>query len=238
MGIFSKVYFLFLAVSVMVAPTISFANENSKAPVVLELFTSQSCSSCPSADKVLQEFSGEPHVIALGYHVTYWNHLDWEDTLSSGASTLLQNEFNASLGSNRVYTPQMVVNGQDEFVGSKRGKVAHHVENISPVISIPVTLKERQIIADIPTQFSKTQNLSLMIVGFDKDVTQSITDGENSGEVVSYTHPVKTIQYIQDWKNGHQTIDIPEPHKSSGGYAMIIREGRAGKIIAAGQIRL
>ena len=95
----------------------------SQSPVVVELFTSQSCSSCPPADRNLGKLSENPNVIALGFHVTYWNHLHWEDTLSNEFSTKRQRSYAAAFRNGRVYTPQMVVNGEQEFVGSNGSKV-------------------------------------------------------------------------------------------------------------------
>src|SRR5216684_6783440 len=92
-------------------------------PVVVELFTSQGCSSCPPADALLGELAKKGEVVALGFHISYWDSLGWKDPLSSPSSTERQKAYARRLGDGRVYTPQMVVDGTSQMVGSDREAV-------------------------------------------------------------------------------------------------------------------
>ena len=107
-------------------------------PVVVELFTSQGCSSCPPADALLRELAGRADVIALGFHISYWDRLGWKDPLSNEASTDRQKAY-ASRLSGRVYTPQIVVEGTNEMVGSDRAAVAAALRNARPEAVAPVS---------------------------------------------------------------------------------------------------
>src|ERR1700735_2309357 len=92
-------------------------------PVVVELFTSQGCSSCPPADAVLAELAPRKDVLALGFHVDYWDSLGWKDPLSTPGATGRQNEYAAQFGRHEVFTPQIVIDGQRQAVGSNRNAV-------------------------------------------------------------------------------------------------------------------
>ncbi len=212
--------------------------DNIKSPIVVELYTSQSCSSCPPADKVLGELAQNKNIIALGYHVTYWNHLHWVDTLSMEKSTELQRQANWSKNSNRVYTPQIIVNGEQDFVGSKRSKIFSYIDKSSRAIR-PITINkiDAGLKLEIPKLPNLYQKLSIMVVGFDLEHKQEIKRGENRGLTVSYTNPVNYIDYPNNWdgKSGEFLVDLD---KESKAYAVIIREGKAGDIVAAGQIKL
>ena len=212
-------------------------NINSTSPTVVELFTSQSCSSCPPADKVLGELSQNANVIALGYHVTYWNHLHWVDTLSMEESTELQREVNGAKNSSRIYTPQLVVNGREDFVGYQRSKIFNHIsKNKITIRPIKITNNNDSLSLNIPKLPNLYPNLNLMIVGFDNTHTQKILRGENRGLTAAYSNPVDNIKYVRNWngKSGEINIPISKPSK---GYAVIIRSGKGGEIVAAGQVK-
>src|SRR5262245_58571636 len=92
-------------------------------PVVVELFTSEGCSSCPPADAFLNELVGQPSLIALSFHVDYWDYLGWRDTLGLPESTKRQRDYALRRKDNRVYTPQIIVNGRKHVVGSRQSEV-------------------------------------------------------------------------------------------------------------------
>jgi len=235
-----KSFKLVLIISLFLNFIISFISnasaDDTPSPIVVELFTSQSCSSCPSADKVLGELKDIPNVIALGYHVTYWNHLDWKDTLSLESCTRLQNDFNTSIDSNRVYTPQMVINGAEEFIGSNKRKALSSIQNAQPIMPISLHQNADSIVAELPILKENSGSLSLILIGYDTIKTQNILDGENSGEVVAYTNPVRFIDYQDNWNKKSKTVMLKTTSNITGGYVVLIREGRAGKIIAAGRL--
>ncbi|HEV8025928.1 MAG TPA: DUF1223 domain-containing protein, partial [Stellaceae bacterium] len=112
--------FVLASLLMTAAALTAHAGEGRSAPVVVELFTSQGCSTCPPADAYLGELASRPGVIALAFHVDYWNYIGWTDPFASKAATDRQRSYAKQLGLRYVYTPQMVINGTMEGVGSGR----------------------------------------------------------------------------------------------------------------------
>jgi len=206
------------------------------SPIVVELYTSQSCSSCPPADKVLAEIAKQPNVIALGCHVTYWNHLHWKDTLSLKECTDRQRAFNGSINSGRVYTPQMVVNGDDEFVGSRRGQAISSLENATPLASIRVTQSGDDIYAVYPNLNAK-RALTIEWIGYNDKFYQEIPSGENRGHDITYSNPVQNIIYNRVEDSSTSSF-IKKSKFNADNVAVLIRDQKAGKIVTAGKIKL
>src|SRR5271155_2357499 len=127
------------AISVAVAMLLSSAACAAEIrPVVVELFTSQGCSSCPPADKLLGELAGRGDVVALGFHITYWDGAAWRDPFSRPESTARQQAYDRRLTSGQVYTPQMVIDGTIDEIGSDRAAVLAAIAAAKPVASAPV----------------------------------------------------------------------------------------------------
>ncbi|MCD8496909.1 MAG: DUF1223 domain-containing protein [Alphaproteobacteria bacterium] len=160
----------------------------SEDPVVVELFTSQSCSSCPAADKVLKDIAQRPGVIALGFHVTYWDHLGWKDTLSKSFATERQRNYAAERSSSRVYTPQMVVNGGEEFVGSDKSRLSRAISKASALSTITVDRHPQKLSLSLP-ELSGGPYM-LWVYGVRGALVQPIRSGENRGRVRS---PIPTL---------------------------------------------
>lgn len=234
--LFGGFFAFMMALLAMTAQSTKVVAEDVKTngPVVVELFTSQSCSSCPPADKLLGELaSNNDDIIALGYHVTYWNHLHWKDKLSLEESTDHQRAFNRNIGSRRVYTPQMVVNGRDEFVGSSRRQATSSIQTTVAIQPIDVVFSNGQVVAKLPANLG--HNVDVQVVGFGEQNTQAIPSGENRGRTLTYTNPVRSIVYPNVAAG---SVTVPTSSDVKGGYAVLVRDTRAGKIIAAGQAKL
>ena len=209
---------------------------------VVELFTSQSCSSCPPADRVLESFSGKEHIITLGYHVTYWDHLSWKDRLSLPAATELQRTLNAERGSNRIYTPQMVINGVEELVGSDGGRAVSLLNNAPTLARISLEHTGGMLTITLSAGYAGkiSSEASVMLVAVGKAHRQSIEDGENAGRNVFYTSPVAFLRYLPPGDmTASGTLQVPIENLSSlEEVVVLVREGRAGKILAAGRVRV
>ena len=121
-----------LALLAALLPPVGRAGETSASPVVLELFTSQGCSSCPPADRLLSALSSSPElagrIVPLAFHVDYWNHIGWTDPFSSAEWSARQRDYARVLGSDRIYTPQLLVGGRTDIVGSDRGRAVRAME--------------------------------------------------------------------------------------------------------------
>lgn len=215
-----------------------------ESPVVVELFTSQSCSSCPPADKILGQLAQDNNVIALSCNVTYWNHLHWKDTLSHEFCTDRQRNYSfLDHRGGRVFTPEMVINGKESVVGSRWWDVADAIQKQSGQIKpVSLTIKAGTLKADLPNTSVGDKNASVSLVVYGQNHTQDVASGENRGRTIAYTNPIQSIHLIEtEWDGDQRVIDIPlnnELFQDAAGYAVLAQAGTGGigPIVAAGKI--
>lgn len=172
----------------------------SYAPVaVLELFTSEGCSSCPSADNLLpQLIKIDANIIALSFHVDYWNRLGWKDPFSSSQYSERQREYSRQLNLESVYTPQLVVNGEYEFVGSDRRKAEYAIKKVLKekaqvklnVDNVTIGDNKLHFTVNMDGDYTKTNLLAALV---QKQVSMNVKAGENSGTKLSHTNVVRTF---------------------------------------------
>lgn len=214
-------------------------NNNDQNPIVIELFTSQSCSSCPAADRVLAELAGEPGVITLGFHVTYWDHLQWKDTLSRKFATERQHNYSDKAGGRRVYTPQMIVNGTSQFVGSNRTDLAKALKNARQIKPLKITRDRNFVNISLPTlqNFKGTTNVWLYAV--QNNFTQTIPSGENKGKTVHYASAAVYEESLGGWGGFHKILSAAVPNiENIDSLVVIVQQDKHGPIMAAGRIGL
>ena len=221
------------------SPPKAMSATDSQTPVVLELFTSQSCSSCPPADKLLGTLSSGRNIIVLGCHVTYWDHLLWKDTLSHDFCTTRQHTYAKDNDRNQVFTPELIVNGRNSMIGSKEIQIRDAIKKNDGLVK-PVTIsanKDGSFTATLPS-LPHTKSI-INLVTFSAPVTQNIGSGENSGNSVTYIHAVQSIDVVKsDWNGDTQSLVIkPNASQSGAGFAILVQEGASGTgpILAAGQ---
>tara|TARA_B100001989_G_C24550931_1_gene474650 strand:+ start:5952 stop:6677 length:726 start_codon:yes stop_codon:yes gene_type:complete len=204
--------------------------------IVAELFTSQGCSSCPPADKVLASFASHDNIIALGFHVAYWDHIGWKDTLSREFSDIRQHGYANSFGTKRVYTPQMIVNGEIEFVGSRKLDAQKALNKASkrPIRSI-MLVKHGDVIQISLPEMDNTPSSHIWAFGYKKEWTQNIKRGENHGKSVRYVNSVLTYDNIGRWNGQPKTLHV-DTKEGIDGIAVLVQNGGYGQIIAAGKI--
>ena len=209
------------------------------APLVVELFTSQSCSSCPPADYLLGELNKHSNIIAFSCHVTYWDHLNWRDTLSQKFCTDRQRAYARFQGKRQVYTPQMVVNGAFEFVGSNRFEIMRYVSlagnTVQPIV---LNLNAQTLSATMPPLSKDAALQTLWLIRTQASHTQAIRSGENRGKTITYTNSIETLEQVGTWDGSAQVLTFPRPdgEASSPGYALIAQPQGFGVISAAGKI--
>lgn len=205
--------------------------------IVVELFTSQSCSSCPPADKILAELSYNENIIALSCHVQYWNHLHWKDTLSREFCDMRQHGYSAIDGSKRIYTPQMVVNGTHKFIGSHGHKLKDAMKKAShaPLKKIDVTNATPETISFLLPD-AAPGNYRLWAFGYQNSYHQHIKDGENKGIALTYTNPVATYTNLGAWDGRATQHTFDKPEGKLGGIAVFAQKNGYGEIIAAGKL--
>jgi hypothetical protein len=167
-------------------------------PTVVELFTSEGCSSCPPADALLAELANRPDVLALSFHVDYWDGLGWKDPFSSRAATQRQERYKTLLNLATVYTPQIVVEGRWDAVGSDRGEVQRALDMARrDHANIPIALTVDQGKAQI--KLSVVDNsvpASVLLIGFDRRHVDNVKGGENGGRTLAHADVVRGVEEI------------------------------------------
>jgi hypothetical protein len=184
---------------------------------VVELFTSQGCSSCPPADRILGELAKDPLVIALSMPIDYWDYLGWKDTLADSRFTARQKAYSQVRGDREVYTPQVVVNGSMHVIGSDRSGIENAIDltkRADGVMSLPITmaLAGKQIRISVPASDkpSDATHGEVWICAVTKAVPISIGRGENGGRQVTYHNVVRSLLKVGDWNgtSGHWTVPL------------------------------
>lgn len=237
----------FFALLAALAAALPLGARADNSPVVVELFTSQGCSSCPPADKYLGELAKRPDVLALAFHVEYWNYIGWTDSYSKPWATQRQRNYQAALKLRYVYTPEMVINGAAEGVGSEPA-------TIEPLIRAaetdraphpPLSLRWRDdgaLLAEIGQGKSPANEpATLWLVGFDNMHTMAVTSGENEGKTAWDHHPVRSFRRLGSWAGWSEEFTVPpEEAKSLGDYgaAVLLQENGSGPILTAASIQL
>jgi hypothetical protein len=187
------------------------AEANTKA--VLELFTSQGCSSCPPADKLLGDYAGRDDVLALSFPVDYWDYLGWKDTLASHDNTERQRAYAAARGDRQVYTPQIVVNGVEHMVGSDRSAVDAAIAEHPDGLPVPITMTAGSDSTKVTIGASKSatpQKGTIWLAMYDDPVSVSIARGENTGQTITYYNVVRKLRPIAMWKGEEMTVELPK----------------------------
>ncbi|MDF3809449.1 MULTISPECIES: DUF1223 domain-containing protein [Rhodopseudomonas] len=198
------------AIAMMVRP----ASADPRA--VVELFTSQGCSSCPPADKIVGELAKDPSVIALSMPIDYWDYLGWKDTLADSRFSARQKAYSQVRGDRDVYTPQMVVNGSVHVLGSDRADINNAIkttEATAGVMSVRVMMKldGKQIDVSVPAAHpgDAASHGEVWIGAISKEVPISIGRGENRGKQVVYHNVVRNLLKVGDWNGTSRSWTVP-----------------------------
>jgi len=178
---------------------------------VVELFTSEGCSSCPPADALLAELAGRPDVLALSFHVDYWDRLGWKDPFSSPDATRRQHGYAELLGLATVYTPQMVVDGRWQAVGSDRGEVEQALGSARRTRDdVRVGLAFDHGRAQITIgQGGDGIAATLLLIGFDRRHVTAVARGENGGRTLAHVDVVRSIEEVAPFDGRARAIELP-----------------------------
>ncbi len=218
-----------------------YSYAQAEQPVVVELFTSQSCSSCPPAEENLRELAKRDHILALEWHVDYWDDLrhgsagKWKDPFSSPKHTQRQYVYNHNIRqSNRAYTPQIVINGQTELVGSYTRKINKHIANARASQSYDVIsrIENDEIVFTIESVAPQTVEADALLVLFHPTANTKIRGGENKGLRVEEANVV--VEAIPLGNVGKQTAEKRYRLQDSElSCALLIQEKNQGRILGA-----
>lgn len=218
-----------LALAAAVALSAGYANAANLRPTVLELFTSQGCSSCPPADALLAELSGRKDVIALGFHVDYWDRLGWKDPLSTPGATARQRNYSKIFGRNEIYTPQLVVDGAQSMVGSDRDKVLGALREGSPIAQAPVIFAPDA--KSVTVDAGQGQGAVLLVRFVERRETR-VKAGENTGHAADDVNAVTELTSLGDWMGSPTRFKIPTLATGEG--LAVLVQSPEGRIVGAG----
>jgi hypothetical protein len=198
---------------------------------VVELFTSQACSSCPPADALLAELAHRPGVLALGYHVTYWNGTGWADKLSIPAATARQEAYARRFNAGQVYTPEMVVDGTRDMVGSDRDAImaalaAARPEGIAPV---QFAADRRSVMVG-----GGTGRGEVLLVRFRQHLMTEVAGGENAGRTLSDANGVESLVTLGTWDGAARRFAVTPPGPGEG--LAVLVQALSGAILGAAAI--
>jgi hypothetical protein len=223
----------------------SVSAEERSVRAVVELFTSQGCSSCPPADELLEEYSKRPDVIALSYSVDYWDYQGWKDTLADHEFTARQKSYASARGDRQVYTPQVVVNGRAPVVGSNETAVADAIrKSEAPLVPIDVGTSGDAVSVSVgKAEDGAPRKATLWLVLYDSHVRVPIGRGENRNRTLDYYNVVRRMHPIAMWRGEPIKVDLPmgKYHQDDAdGCAFLLQEeapgGGPGPIIGAARV--
>ena len=215
---------------------------------VVELFTSQGCSSCPAADKFLTSIARDKNVLALAWHVDYWDYLGWEDTFAKPDNADRQRRYSRSFGESQIYTPQAVINGRSHVVGHNgrkiKGKLKEYQGKMQGmVVPIKTSISNDVLDIEIPSQ-DNIGKATLWMVYFADQAKVKVERGENHGKNLTYSNIVRDIQLVGMMEPDGLKTMLPLKELSYKGYdscALILqqttKQGTPGAIIGAVVIR-
>lgn len=248
-----KTFSVALCITIMAVALAAFINKNKVKPAIItggdgfavvELFTSEGCSSCPPADELLarvqKETAGKP-VYILAYHVDYWNRLGWKDVFSKAEYSQRQSTYSKWLKLSGVYTPQTIVNGQIEFVGSAQGTLNNAINaGLKKEAKARITLSNVVVNGHNATikynAMGYTDNTTLQLALVQKNAVTNVKSGENGGHTLSHIQIVNNFKSIPLGKNkeGESGIALPGTF-SAPGYELIafIQNNATGEITGA-----
>lgn len=212
--------------------------QGQRTPVVLELYTSQGCSSCPPADALLAELADRPGVIGLALHVDYWDYLGWKDSFGSAAHTARQRAYAKAARKRSIYTPQMIVQGQDRLVGHKAGEIrasiaAHQLRPAT--VSIEIARADGTLRIALAPLAPDIGPVDLHVVQFIREQGVAIKAGENAGHQISYTNIVTDWSTVARW-DGRAATEVAVKGVGSGPVAVIVQHERLGAILTSARL--
>jgi hypothetical protein len=234
---------LLLAAGALQAPPAAAAQSAGGGPVVVELFTSQGCSSCPPADRLLGDLRGRDDVIALSLHVGYWDYIGWSDPFAKARFTERQRSYMRRLDLRYVYTPQMVVDGRLDVVGSRRGAVERQIDRAKRRGDRVMPRLEQRAdgaVAVIPAGQS-ARPATVWLALYDGKHRTRVPRGENAGRELANYNVVRELKRLATWTGARLEIPLDLARARAAGRAgcaLIVQQDGTGPILGAAKMPL
>src|SRR5260370_1158744 len=229
---------------VVVCTSAAPSGADAEPRAVIELFTSQGCSSCLPADKLLGQFVSDPSLIAISLPIDYWDYLGWKDTLADPRNSARQRAYSRMRGDREIYTPQVVVNGQLHALGSDKGAIEEAIalsRKSATTLSLPVTgtLADGRIMVAVSGGGDGRSAAEAWICGLARAVTVAIDRGENLGKTITYQNVARRWMKLGTWIGKEETWSVPIQDFDRGGIdkaAVMVQSGtfdKPGVIVGA-----
>jgi len=215
-----------------------------RTPVLVELFTSQGCSSCPSADALLAKLLrdqpvADAEIIPLALHVDYWNRDGWNDPYSAKAFSRRQQAYSGTSGDGRLYTPQLVIDGREAIAGSDENGARRAVESAAARGHLPLTIDARvrgtgvRLSIDLPAAPAGAEPVDVMVALAEHDLSTAVRRGENAGRTLTHTAVVRTLQTLGALEGeafvANGQIELNRTWKVSSLRAVVWLQGRTSR---------
>ena len=200
--------------------------------VVVELYTSQGCSSCPPADALLHSLARNPDLIPLALHVDYWDYIGWKDTFASKRLTDRQYAYAHAMGASMVYTPQIIVQGQTALTSATKSQLDRAIADLAAAPSVDIDVDRQGDSITISADSDGAGPVIVQLVRFIPKQTVTIERGENAGEVITYSNIVTEWNRLDEW-NGKGHFEVGVPLKGKDQAVVIVQSVGPGRILAA-----
>jgi len=232
----------FLLIAMLVAAP---AAAEDRQPVVVELYTSQGCSSCPPADAYLGELAQRSDILPLAFHVDYWNYIGWSDPFAKPWAGARQRGYLKSLDERYVYTPQIVVDGAAQGIGSDRDAIDGLIRNAIAHQTEPLDLELRwredgALLVEVGAGKSPAKApADIWLIGYDKPHETEVLRGENAGRTATDYQAVRAYRRIGAWPGWSLELTVPRDQVTgigTGGIAVLVQTAGQGPVIAARRI--
>jgi hypothetical protein len=228
---FCRVALVVFAVVASTAPT--YAGETR---AVIELFTSQGCSSCPAADELLGKLAADPSLVAMSLPIDYWDYLGWKDTLAKPGHTARQRAYAAGRGDRAVYTPQVVVNGAVHVQGSDKAAIERAIGQTrqqAGTLSLPVGLSVEggRIDVKVPASTDARAKADIWLCALTASIPITIGRGENRGRTITYHNVVRRWMKLGQWNGAARSVSVPVSDleaENANSVAVLVQAGEDG----------
>jgi len=214
---------------------------NAQRPAVVELFTSEGCSSCPPAEGYIGELAQRRDVLALAYHVDYWDDLGWHDRFALSQATQRQSIYAQNLHNPSVYTPQIVVDGHSDFVGSNRGAVDKAVKATPEGAQVAVSVHDAEVIVRLEASGGpQPATGDVILVAYLRKAVSAIGRGENAGRTPQEFNIVRSFRSLGRWNGQAQTFraQLSSLPPDATDVAVLVQNVRQGPIVGAASAAL
>jgi hypothetical protein len=200
-------------------------------PVVVELFTSQGCSSCPPADALLGEIARLPNVVALAFHVDYWDSIGWRDRYEIPAAASRQVRYVDTLNLSSAFTPQVVIDGNASYVGSDRRRILAALAARQEDVPISVEVSDSEVTVSLPERAAQS-SCDLNVVAFLPEATTAVGRGENSGRTLTEYNIVRQFRRVAAWDGKPNVLRLPLSSFPADAtrVAVLLQRGNQGSI--------